>query len=52
MPIIDPAKVDMKALNEFVKKGGLLDAAKYEKEIMQKAFTKEELEEKPKKEKK
>ena len=46
MPIIDPAKVDMKALNEFVKNGGLLEAAKREKEIMQKVFTKEELEEK------
>lgn len=46
MPIVDPAKVDMKALDDFIKKGGLLDAAKHEKEIMQKAFTKEELEEK------
>jgi hypothetical protein len=46
MPIVDPAKVDMKKLNEFVKNGGLMQSAKAEKEIMQKAFTKEELKEK------
>lgn len=46
MPIIDPTKVDMKALDEFIKKGGLKEAAKHEKEIMKKAFAKEELEEK------
>ena len=46
MPIIDPTKVDKKALDEFIKKGGLLDAAKREKEVMEKAFSKEELKEK------
>lgn len=46
MPIIDPAKYDKKALDEFIKKGGLIDAAKNEKKIMEKAFTKKDLEEK------
>lgn len=46
MPIIDPAKVDMKALDDFVKNGGLIKAAKAEKEILKKAFSKEELKEK------
>ena len=47
MPIVDPAKFDKKALDEFIKKGGLIEASKNEKKIMEKAFTKEELREKP-----
>ena len=43
---IKDLKYNAEEQKEFIKKGGLLEAAKREKEIMQKVFTKEELEEK------